>query len=89
MDVGFRGSAVAVGAAVFNARVAAARATASLGPVEFTRADGAAAPLKAVVDLTGEPTTTPWPRSTPAVDRETNRHHGTPSTLAADDGEPH
>jgi molybdopterin/thiamine biosynthesis adenylyltransferase len=48
LDVGFRGSAVAVGAAVFNARVAAA-AHARLGPVTVTEGDDRDVPLRATV----------------------------------------
>jgi molybdopterin/thiamine biosynthesis adenylyltransferase len=39
MDIGYRGSAVALGAAIFNAKVAAALHRV-LGPVNFTEADG-------------------------------------------------
>lgn len=48
MDVGLRGSAVALGAALFNARVAAA-AQQVLGPVRWSNVDGA--PLQAALQL--------------------------------------
>jgi molybdopterin/thiamine biosynthesis adenylyltransferase len=81
MDIGFRASAVAVGAAVFNARVAAA-AKGVLGPVEFAESDGQS-PLRAVVRLTGDGDPG-LARLYPALARrETNRHHGTPTVLSA------
>lgn len=49
MDVGYRGSAVAVGAALFNARVAAA-AHQVLGPVSIAE-DAGGAPLQATLQL--------------------------------------
>src|SRR6202011_4351583 len=49
MDIGFRGSAVAVGAAAYNARVAAA-AYGVLGTVHFDESDERS-PLRAVVRL--------------------------------------
>ena len=52
MDVGYRASAVAVGAAAFNARVAAA-ASGILGPVHFEPGDDAC-PLRAVLRLSDE-----------------------------------
>lgn len=80
IDVGLRGSAVAVGAAAFNARVAAA-AHQRLGAVTF-REDGPA-PLTAVVELT-EGTDDTLAALYPALSaRETNRRHGTPSALDA------
>jgi len=78
IDVGLRGSAVAVGAAVFNAKVAAA-AHRVLGPVEIIDAQG----LRAVVNLNGggdDDLAAMYPALT---SRETNRHQGTPSALAA------
>jgi molybdopterin/thiamine biosynthesis adenylyltransferase len=48
LDVGYRASAVALGAAIFNAKVAAA-AHHVLGPVNFTEADDV--PLRAVLRL--------------------------------------
>lgn len=82
IDVGFRGSAVAVGAAVFNARVAAAH-HGILGPVTVDEpAHGSWSPLHATLwygkggnpdlaDLYGA-----------VLARETNRDKGTPTPLA-------
>lgn len=80
MDVGFRGSAVAVGAAAFNARIAAAVNGFST-EVTYTE-PGTQRPLEAVVQLRpgGDHDLARWH---PAVfDRETNRNHGTGATLA-------
>ncbi|KWX68777.1 Rv1355c family protein [Mycobacterium sp. NAZ190054] len=79
IDVGLRGSAVAVGAAAFNARVAAAahRMTAAVRYVE----GGDREPLNAVVELT-EGTDDALASLYPALSvRETNRRHGTASGL--------
>jgi molybdopterin/thiamine biosynthesis adenylyltransferase len=82
MDLGYRGSAVAVGAAVFNARVAAA-AKGVLGPVELTESDGQS-PVRATVRLTGDGDPD-LARLYPAMAlRETNRHHGTAPAPSAD-----
>ena len=59
MDVGLRASAVAVGAAVFNARVAAA-AHGVLGPVTMTDR-GSGSPLCALLTLGRRSTTGPVP----------------------------
>ncbi|MDY6995616.1 MAG: Rv1355c family protein [Actinomycetota bacterium] len=80
MDVGFRGSAVAVGAAVFNARVAAA-AHELAASVDITE-DAADSPLTAIVELT-EPGSDDrlaklWPALTA---RETNRRPTAPAPL--------
>jgi molybdopterin/thiamine biosynthesis adenylyltransferase len=82
MDVAYRGSAVALGAAMFNARVAAA-AHHALGPVVMTT-DDERVPLKAVLKL--EPSAHPELADLyrPMLDRETNRHHGVPRRI---DGE--
>lgn len=80
MDVGFRGSAVAVGAAVFNARVAAA-AQGVGGPVTWTT-EGPA-PLTATVALGDGVDAGLAALYTPTLARETNRHLGTPQTLEA------
>lgn len=80
MDVAFRGSAVAVGAAAFNARVAAAASGEVVGQVRYTAPSGSA-PLVATVSLV--------PGSDPdlgrlhaaVLRRETNRHHGPPTAL--------
>jgi molybdopterin/thiamine biosynthesis adenylyltransferase/nitroreductase len=82
MDVGLRGSAVAVGAAVFNARVAAA-AHGILGPVEITESDGNPR-LQAVVDLSGTGDDYLAALYPVLGTRETNRRHGTPSEMPAD-----
>lgn len=78
IDVGLRGSAVAVGAAVFNARVAAA-AHQILGPVEFIEAED----LRAVIELAAggdDYLAALYPAVTA---RETNRRQGTPTTVPA------
>ena len=80
MDVGFRASAVALGAALLNARIAAA-AQQVLGPVGFTD-DEEGSPLRAALHLQD--------RSDPRLaglfdvmlERETNRHHGTAHPIA-------
>lgn len=79
MDVAFRGSAVAVGAAMFNARVAAA-AQHALGPVVMTTSDERS-PLQAVLHL--EPGDHPELAGMyrPMLARETNRQLGTPRVL--------
>jgi nitroreductase len=79
IDVGFRGSAVAVGAATFNARVAAAAHQLS-GEVTFVEGDDRS-PLTAVVTLAegrDEHLASLYPA---LAARETNRRHGTPSEL--------
>lgn len=81
MDVAYRGSAVAVGAAAFNARVAAA-ALGLLGPVEVAENDGPV-PLRAAVALTSGCDDTLAALYAPMLDRETNRHRGTPTPLEA------
>ena len=82
MDVGFRASAVALGAALLNARIAAA-AHHALGPFSVTdRTDGS--PLRAILTLTDE--TDPYLADLyrPMLARETNRHHGRPDPIDAD-----
>ncbi|TRW81517.1 Rv1355c family protein [Mycolicibacterium sp. 018/SC-01/001] len=76
MDVGFRGSAVAVGAAAFNARVAAAaqgygaRVDYRIGDERF--------PLSAAVTIEETAPDLALAELYPAMlQRETNRHHGT------------
>jgi molybdopterin/thiamine biosynthesis adenylyltransferase len=79
MDVAHRASAVAVGAAVFNARIAAA-AHNVLGSVTV-RADVDGSPLQAVISLdgTGDPDLADlYPAM---LARETNRHRGAPAQL--------
>lgn len=74
MDVAYRGSAVALGAAVFNARVAAA-AHHRAGEVTLERGDERT-PLRAVVRL-GHGDDAALGRLYPAMMRRaTNRHHG-------------
>jgi hypothetical protein len=82
MDLGYRASAVAVGAAMFNARVAAA-AEGILGPASFESGDDAC-PLKAIVRL-GDGADPELAALYPAIlARETNRHQGKPLSLSDD-----
>ncbi|SUA73376.1 thiazole biosynthesis adenylyltransferase ThiF [Nocardia otitidiscaviarum] len=81
MDIGYRGSALAVGAALYNARVAAA----SAGLLGSSRllTDGPV-PLTAVLAL-GDGSDPALARDYPAIlDRHTNRHFGTGAALDAD-----
>lgn len=80
MDVAFRGSAVAIGAAVYNARVAAA-ALGVLGPVTIVEDDGDA-PLRATITLGKGRDDALAALYQPMLDRETNRHRGTPRLLS-------
>jgi molybdopterin/thiamine biosynthesis adenylyltransferase/nitroreductase len=75
MDVGFRGSALAVGAAMFNARVAAA-AHKVLGPVEFGEDDGTS-PLHGTMQFAHGEDADLAGLYQPMLRRETNRHLGT------------
>lgn len=81
MDVGYRASAVALGAAVFNARVAAA-AVHRRAEVTVTElppeADGS--PLRATVRLTDGQTEDLASLYEAMLGRGTNRHLGTPQT---------
>ena len=79
MDVAFRASAVAVGAAVFNARVAAA-AHGVLGRVEFDNGDEGS-PLRAIVRLDPGEDAELARLYQPMLQRETNRHLGTAEPL--------
>ncbi|MBO0677467.1 Rv1355c family protein [Mycolicibacterium sp. S2-37] len=81
MDVGYRASAVALGAAVYNARVAAA-AHRRTGSVVYERGDNGA-PLRAVVRLGVGEDAALAARYNAMLRRETNRHHGTNKPLAA------
>lgn len=81
MDVAFRGSAVAIGAATFNARVAAAHAGV-LGPVEWTT-DGST-PLEATLWLRAGGDADLGRLYEPMLRRETNRRHGNPQPLPAE-----
>jgi molybdopterin/thiamine biosynthesis adenylyltransferase len=78
MDVAFRGSAVALGAAAFNARVAAA-ALGVLGPVEWS-VDGPS-PLEATLRLGHEVDPEMAALYQGVLSRETSRHHGTPQPI--------
>ncbi|MGX9791829.1 Rv1355c family protein [Mycobacterium sp. MMS18-G62] len=79
IDVGFRGSAVALGAAVMNARIAAAAHNA-LGPVTLTENTGEP-PLRAILTL-GEGTDSDLAELYQSMlARETNRHYGDPKSL--------
>lgn len=82
IDVGLRGSAVAVGAATFNARVAAA-AHHLLGPVEIVE-EGGQFPLTAVVELAAGSDESLASLLPTLVERETNRRLGTRSALPGD-----
>jgi molybdopterin/thiamine biosynthesis adenylyltransferase len=74
MDVRYRGSAVALGAATFNARVAAA-ARGLIGTVDF-RPEDEASPLSAVVRLAAGTDHDLSTRYDAMMGRETNRHRG-------------
>jgi molybdopterin/thiamine biosynthesis adenylyltransferase len=82
IDVRFRGSAVAIGAAVFNARVAAA-AKGVVGQVEYIESAGRW-PLSAHVRLVAGADREHAQMYQPMLARETNRHHGVPAVLSAD-----
>jgi molybdopterin/thiamine biosynthesis adenylyltransferase len=82
MDVGFRGSAVALGAALFNVRVAAA-ARGMLGPVSVVE-DVDGSPLRACIALEAGGDAALADLHQPMLARETNRHHGTPQALDAE-----
>ncbi|MDT5068431.1 MAG: hypothetical protein QOK02_4586 [Mycobacterium sp.] len=80
MDVALRGSAVAVGAALFNASVAAA-AHGRLGPVSV-RDDGEG--LAATLHFGDDADPELAALYQPMLERETNRHHGEPTALGAE-----
>jgi molybdopterin/thiamine biosynthesis adenylyltransferase/nitroreductase len=82
MDVGFRGSAVALGAAVFNARVAAA-AQHVLGPVSWEVPDGTV-PLRATLQLGSGTDAALAELYQPMLRRETSRRRGVPAPIPAD-----
>src|SRR5262249_6896495 len=82
MDVGYRASAVAVGAAASSARVAAA-AAGILGPVAFQLGDDAS-PLRAVLRFAEDSDPELADLYEPMLARETNRHVGKPVTLPPD-----
>jgi molybdopterin/thiamine biosynthesis adenylyltransferase len=83
MDVGYRASAVAVGAAAFNARVAAA-ADGILGPVTFEPGDDDVCPLRAVLALGTQSDPELAALYDAMLTRETNRHHGKQVSLSDD-----
>jgi molybdopterin/thiamine biosynthesis adenylyltransferase len=85
MDVGFRGSAVALGAALFNARVSAAREQ-MLGPVTLREgADDTS--LEATLDLSAGTDPVLAGLYEPMLARETNRRLGVSGPIAADTNE--
>jgi molybdopterin/thiamine biosynthesis adenylyltransferase len=85
IDVGLRGSAVAVGAAVHNARVAAA-AHGLLGDVDFVQSAGHS-PLVAHVQLAEGTDQAMADQYGAMMRRETNRRKGSGAPLAPDVGE--
>jgi molybdopterin/thiamine biosynthesis adenylyltransferase len=80
MDVAFRGSAVAIGAATFNARIAAA-SFGVLGPLQWST-DGPA-PLAATLRIGTGADAGLASLYQPMLRRETNRHLGTPQAITA------
>lgn len=82
MDVAFRASAVAVGAAVFNARVAAA-AHQVLGPVTFDE-DASGSPLRATVHFGTDRPDGLAQLYAAVLQRQTNRNKGTATPLHED-----
>lgn len=83
MDVGYRGSAVALGAAVYNARVAAAAAR-RLGEVTVEHGDEGT-PLRAVVTFGDGDDPALAARYDAMMRRETNRRHGSGRPLDRDE----
>lgn len=81
MDVGYRASAVAVGAAIFNAQVAAA-AHGVLGPVSIREADESM--LRATMRLDNRHDAGLAQLYTAMLHRETNRHRGTPIQIPSE-----
>lgn len=77
MDVGFRASAIALGAATFNARVAAA-AHGQLATVDIIETNGNT-PLQAVITLAPGSEAGLAQLYQPMLDRHTNRHTVTPA----------
>lgn len=79
MDVRFRGSAVSLGAALLNIKIAAAEHRV-LGPVTVT--DAGTAPLQATMCTTAGGEDPPLAGLyKPMLTRESNRHHGTPEPI--------
>jgi len=81
MDVGYRASAAAVGAAIFNAQVAAA-AHGVLGPVSIREDDESL--LCATMRLADRHDAELAQMYTAMLHRETNRHRGTPIQIPSD-----
>ncbi len=81
MDVGFRGSAVAIGAALFNAKVAAA-AWNVLGPTVW-KTDDVTCPLEVALRLDHGDDPELADLYQPMLRRETNRHLGVSEPIAA------
>lgn len=79
MDIGFRGSAVAVGAAMFNARVAAAQQK-ILGPIEFVE-NRAGSPLQATLHFGNDNDPNLAALYRPMLLRATNRRPGAPGAI--------
>lgn len=79
MDSGYRGSAVALGAALYNVRIAAA-ACRMLGPVSLSE-DTNGSPLRATMRFDGGEDAALAELYEPMLARATNRHHGTPQPL--------
>lgn len=82
MDVGFRGSAVAIGAALFNAKVAAA-AWNVLGPTVW-KTDDVMCPLEVALQLGNGDDAELAELYRPMLDRETNRHLGDSQPITAE-----
>ncbi|MDV3126588.1 Rv1355c family protein [Mycobacterium sp. 21AC1] len=82
MDVGYRGSAVALGAAAFNARVAAA-AHGLVGQIDWRRGDEGT-PLHGVMQLSPGSAPDLAALYDPMLQRETNRARGTATPIPAD-----
>jgi hypothetical protein len=79
MDIGYRASAVALGAALLNARIAAAKHH-RLGP--FTLTEGhQGSPLQATLQLGNDTDPGLTNLYQPMLARETNRRHGTPTPI--------
>jgi molybdopterin/thiamine biosynthesis adenylyltransferase len=79
MDVSFRGSAVAVGAALYNVRIAAA-ARGILGPVTVSE-DVDGSPLRVTMHFENGDDPALADLYAPMLARETNRHRGTLQSL--------
>lgn len=82
MDVGYRGSAVAMGAAAFNARVAAA-AHGLTGMMQWRRGDEGT-PLQGILQLSPGAAPELAALYEPMLQRETNRQHGTGSPIGSE-----